>query len=85
MRNIGDTFYFQGYTWEIVDKSQGAYALQRKTKNHKYDYNGWVTEKYSVLDIEPGKPEQIKRPRYHTCKHCTETWETSHFCKVLNS
>ena len=85
MRNIGDKFHFQGHVWEIADKFQGGYALQRKTKNHKYEYNGWVTENYSVLDIDPDKPEQIKRPRYYTCDHCSESWEASHFCKVLNS
>ena len=85
MRRIGDTFHFKGYVWEIVDKWQGGYALQRKTKKYVYDYNGWVNEKYGVFEIDQSKPEHIKRPRYKTCEHCNTSWDVSHFCKVLNS
>ena len=85
MRQIGDKFHFKGYVWEIADKFQNGYALQRKTKNHVYDYIGWVTENYTVFEVNEDQPEQIKSPRYKTCEHCRESWEQSHFCKVLNS
>ena len=85
MKAIGSQFHFKAYVWEIVDRYQNGYALQRKTKNHIYDYNGWVTENYTVFEVDQDKPEQIKRPRYKTCEHCNESWEQSHFCKVLNS
>ena len=60
-------------------------SLQRKTKNSLYEYNGWVTENYVVFDADENKPEQIKRPRLNHCEHCNESWEGSHYCKVLNS
>ena len=85
MRQIGDKFHFKGYVWEIADRYQNGYALQRKTKNSLYEYNGWVTENYVVFDADENKPEQIKRPRLNHCEHCNESWEGSHYCKVLNS
>ena len=85
MRQIGDSFHFKGYIWEIVDRFQGGYALQRTTKNTLYDYNGWVTENYTVFDINPHQPEVIKRPRFKTCHHCGDKWEGSHCCRVLNT
>ena len=85
MRQIGDKFHFKGYVWEIADRYQNGYALQRKTKNSLYEHNGWVTENYGVFDTDENKPEQIKRPRFNHCEHCNKFWEGSHYCKVRNS
>jgi|TARA_R110000824_G_scaffold195650_4_gene378513 hypothetical protein len=81
MRNIGDTFHFKGYVWEIEDKWKGGYALGRTTKNNKYELNGWVTENYQIFDNNPNKPEQIKRPRFRVCNKCGNSWERVHYCK----
>jgi|TARA_R110002073_G_scaffold254576_1_gene417209 hypothetical protein len=87
MRNIGDTFHFKGYVWEIVDRFRGGYALGRVSKDRKirYSFNGWVTENYTVFDINPNKSEIIKENNLHTCKHCGDTWENTHYCSVRNT
>jgi hypothetical protein len=87
MRQIGDSFHFKSYAWEIVDQFQGGYALRRISRDKKlaYNYNGWVTENYRVFDINPNQPETIETKWEKICYRCHEKWYISHYCQMLNT